>query len=289
MFVLSTKFMLTTVMLGAIYSLMGYGLTLSFGAARFINFSFGELLTTSAFILAFVLVPLGSIFTSPYVALPITVLLVGIVGMIIAEIFFKPIRERGHFPLLVTSIGVGFLIRNLWLMGQALKGKAGTAIGFPFPLPSLGVQAGVFVALTVIVFLLYYYMLYKTTFGAKIRAICANRDLSEAMGINIHSCLRRVWFIASLMAGIGGISLLTVHAFRVATGFGFLLTAFTVTLMGGIGRPEGCFTSGFIVAFAIQLATRFFYSVYTWVYVFIIMIATLSLKPEGIFRGYVHP
>lgn len=271
---------------GSVIAVGAVGLTLSYGVTRFINFAYGEFLTYGAF-LAFLVATVSG--APVYVATIAAMAGVGVVGVVIARVFFKPIRDRGPLPLLITSIGVAFLLRNL------LRGVAGTdSQSLPVPLIrpiSVGdvqispVGIGVFVV-SMLAMGAIHLLLTRTMLGRKMRATSGNRQLARVAGINTDSVIRRTWFVASAAGGLAGV-LLAVQfpPFRPITGWRFLLVVFAATILGGIGKPYGAMVGALIVGLAMSLGSFYVSGSYTLAYAFAILVAVLLVRPEGIAGG----
>src|SRR5699024_11657490 len=166
---------------GAVISVSAVGLSLSYGVTRFINFSYGELLTIGAY-LTVALVAAGSSLTLAAIC---SMLVVGLLGVVLARIFFDPLMQRGLLPLLVTSVGLAFVLQNLV---QMVGGSS--AVRFPLPLLRPWIIGPVFIpkvpVLLIIVALLamliVHLILRLTLVGKMMRATSDNPALARVSG-----------------------------------------------------------------------------------------------------------
>jgi branched-subunit amino acid ABC-type transport system permease component len=265
------------------------GLTLSYGVTRFINFAYGEFLTYGAFA-AWILVGPMLAFSLPLpVGIVASVIIVGVVGVAVAEGFFRPLRNRGPIPLLITSLGVALILRHLL---QAFVGARGKTIPAPLlkPLNVAGIFISVMNIIMIFVSLLsmigIYLLLQYTTLGKMMRATSSNRSLARVSGIDINGVIRQTWFISAALGGLAGVLLaLSLPPFRTTMGFRFLLVVFAATLLGGIGRPVGAMIGGLVIGLVMSFGTAFLDSDYTLAYVFVVLVAILLFRPEGIIGG----
>ena len=261
------------------------GLTLSYGVTRFINFSYGELLTLGAYT-TFVLVGRGV----PLIpATLLAALFVGIVGTLVALIFFEPLTPRGPFPLLITSVGVAFILQYGLRMIFGSDPRR-------FPLPPMRpwylgpvflpkAQVGIFVVALVTMFLIHLLLQY-TLLGKMMRAASDNPVLARVSGISPRRITRLTWFISSTIAGLGGVLLaITAVAIQPAMGWGFLLVIFAATLLGGIGRPYGAMLGAVVVGIGMEIGTAYIAANYTYAFAFAILVAVLVFRPQGIMGG----
>lgn len=271
---------------GSVIAIGAVGLTLSYGVTRFINFAYGEFLTLGAYA-ALAIVGLG------VVGLPLSslaaVLAVGALGVALARIFYDPLRDRGALPLLITSIGLAFVLRNLV---RAVSGTEAKQLPVPLVRPWTfaelhlnPIEAGVF-AVSVATMLAVHLLLQRTMLGKQMRATSGNRQLARIAGIDTDAVIRRTWFISATTGALAGV-LLAVQfpPFRVTMGWDFLIVVFAATLLGGIGKPYGAMLGAFVVGIAMEFGTRFLAADYTMAYAFAILVAVLLFKPEGIAGG----
>src|SRR5690606_19284240 len=188
--------------LGGVISVSAVGLTLSYGVTRFINFAFGEFLTLGAFLcVGLVHVGLGL----PLAALA-AVVLVGLAGVVIARLFYDPLMARGLLPLLVTSVGVAFVLHNLVRMVAGSNPQR-----FPLPLMRPWPVGDLFIpreqVFTILVALAamaaVHALLRYTMLGKKMRAVADDPSLARASGISAQRVLTATWFISALIGGLG--------------------------------------------------------------------------------------
>jgi len=274
---------------GGVIAVGAVGLTLSYGVTRFINFAYGEFLTYGAYVALFVAGLGGGV---PTAAAGVAAMgVVGVLGVAIARVFFTPLRDRGPLPLLITSIGVAFALRNALRAGVGVEART-----LPVPLirpwDVLGVQLSpVAVAVFVVAMLAMaavHLLLSRTMLGRKMRATSGNRQLARVAGIDTDRVVRWTWFIAAAAGGLAGV-LLAVQfpPFRPITGWQFLLVVFAATILGGIGKPYGAMVGALVVGLAMSFGTFYVSSAYTLGYAFAILVAVLLVRPEGIAGGEI--
>lgn len=270
---------------GSVIAVGAVGLTLSYGVTRFINFAYGEFLTYGAFA-ALLLTGVG---VGVPLATVAAIVLVSVLGVAVARAFFAPLRERGPLPLLITSIGVAFVLRNL------LRAGVGTS-AHQLPVPLMRpwtwgelhmnpIAAGV-LAVSVATMLVVHFLLSGTMLGKKMRATSGNRKLASIAGIDTESVIRTTWVISAGTGALAGILLaIQFPPFRPVMGWEFLIVVFAATLLGGIGKPYGAMVGSLIVGVSMSLGTTYFSADYTMGYAFLILVGVLLVKPEGIAGG----
>lgn len=285
----SSEFIQTLVFgvaIGSVVAVGAVGLTLSYGVTRFINFAYGDLLTLGAFF-AFVLVRDAGL--NLILATLISTVIVGVAGVLIARIFYDPLMPRGPFPLLITSVGVAFVLQNLLRMFFGSDPKR-----FPVPLERPWLVGEIFIpkAQTRIVLvalacmLAIHLLLRYTLLGKMMRAASDNEALARVSGVNTQRIIRLTWFISSGIAGLAGILLaITQVSIRPIMGWSFLLVIFAATLLGGIGSPYGAMLGALIVGIGLELGTTYIAADYTFAFAFAILVLVLLFRPQGLMGG----
>jgi neutral amino acid transport system permease protein len=274
---------------GSVIAVGAVGLTLSYGVTRFINFAYGEFLTYGAYLTVFLAAGVFGMSLPLPVAAVVALVLVGLLGVAVSRVFFEPISDRGALPLLITSIGVSFILRNL------LQGWIGvSAKQLPIPLMRrqeyFGVrltdlELGVVVA-GVVTMLLIHLLLQRTMLGKRMRATSGNRSLAEVAGIDTTNVIRQTWFISAAAGALSGVLYAVLFApFRPGVGFEYLIVIFAATLLGGIGRPYGAMLGAFFIGLAMNFGSTYLSANYTRAYAFIILVGVLLVRPEGIRGG----
>ena len=275
---------------GSVIAVGAVGLTLSYGVTRFINFAYGEFLAYGAYLTVFLAGGTFGMSMPLPAAAVVAVALVGALGVAVSRAFFEPISDRGALPLLITSIGVSFILRNL------LQGWAGvSARQLPIPLlrreEYLGVirltdlELGV-VAAAVTTMLAIHLLLQRTMLGKRMRATSGNRSLAEVAGIDTTNVVRQTWFISAAAGALSGVLYAVLFSpFRPGVGFAYLIVIFAATLLGGIGRPYGAMLGAFVIGLAMNFGSTYLSADYTRAYAFLILVGVLLLKPEGIRGG----
>lgn len=275
---------------GSVIAVGAVGLTLSYGVTRFINFAYGEFLTYGAYLTLFLAGGLFGLSLPLPAAAVVAIVIVGGLGVAVSRTFFEPIADRGALPLLITSIGVSFILRNL------LQGWVGVdARQLPIPLlrrqEYLGLvqltdlELGIVVA-GVGTMVVIHLLLQHTMLGKRMRATSGNRSLAEVAGIDTTSVVRQTWFVSGAAGALSGVLYAVLFSpFRPGVGFEYLIVIFAATLLGGIGRPYGAMLGAFAIGLAMNFGSTYLSANYTRAYAFLILVAVLLVKPEGIRGG----
>lgn len=275
---------------GSVIAVGAVGLTLSYGVTRFINFAYGEFLTYGAYLTVFLAAGIfGQSLPLPLAAV-VAVLLVAALGVAVSRVFFEPISHRGALPLLITSIGVSFILRNGL---QAWVGVDAQQLPVPlmrrqeyFGLVRLtDLELGV-IAAGVATMLAIHVLLQRTMLGKRMRATSGNRSLAEIAGVDTTRIVRQTWFISAAAGALAGVLYGVLFSpFRPGVGFEYLIVIFAATLLGGIGRPYGAMLGAFLIGLAMSFGSAYLSANYTRAYAFVILVGVLLVRPEGIRGG----
>lgn len=268
--------------LGGVLAPAAVGLTLSFGVTGFVNFSYGGILTIAAYT-ASLLVTMG---LPLVVAAGVAVIFGGIVTWAIARLFFDPLRGRGGLALLVTSIGVAFIIQNAVAIGFGSSPRA-----FPAPLLAPWQIGGVIVPkLQTIIFVVgcvamfcVRIILQRSLLGKTMRAVASNDDLTRLSGLDTRRIIGVTWFLSGLVAGLAGVLLgASLGSIGPTMGFQLLLLIFAATMVGGIGNPYGAMAGALLMGLAVNFGATYVSAEYNEAIAFGALVIALLIRPQGL-------
>ncbi|WP_338462978.1 branched-chain amino acid ABC transporter permease [Synechococcus elongatus IITB7] len=269
---------------GSLLALAATGLTLIYGILRLTNFAQGEFLTLGAY---FTLVA-NSTGLSLWVAMPLGAIATIALCLLGESILWEPLRRQrvNNTTLIILTIGLSLLLRNLviliWGAGnQAYRlavQPALTVLGLRITLNSLLVILGAAAAL-----ILLHLVLQHTAIGKGMRAIADDPDLARVSGVPVETVIRWTWVIAGGLTAIAGGLYGLITAVRPTMGWNLILPLFASAILGGIGSPYGAIAGGLILGLAQELSTYWLPAEYKLAVAFVILIAVLLIKPQGLF------
>ena len=273
--------------LGSYVAVAAIGFTLVYGLVNMINFAHGEYVTVGAFV-GFGLAESAGLPT--VAAIPATILLSAVIGWALAMAVFRPIQQTGPIPLLLTSIGLGLVLRNgirLVVGPQPRRFALGeTSV---YRVESLDVfvtsQQLFVVAVAVASFLVVHALLQYTKLGTALRAMSDNENLALVTGIDTARMRTVVWLLSSGLAGLAGYLLAVQRAATPTVGFGQLLLVITAAILGGAGSVYGAIVGSYVLGITISLAVSQLPSWATQLgttMAFVVLIAVLLVRPGGI-------
>lgn len=273
--------------LGSVYALIALGYTMVYGIIGLINFAHGDIYMVGAFIGFYISVN----YHLPFIlVLLISMIGAGLAGVIIEKIAYKPLRNSPKIALLITAIGVSFLLEN----GFALKSLAGAATrSYPSDLlVQKNISIGsleinnlqvIILLISILLVLLLQIVVYKTKTGKAMRAASFDMEASKLMGINVDNVISITFAIGSALAGAAGVFVGILYN-RIDPYMGIMpgLKAFVAAVLGGIGIIPGALIGGIILGLAETLTKAYISTKWADAIAFTILIVILIVKPTGI-------
>lgn len=273
--------------LGSVYALIAVGYSLVYSILLFSNFAHGGFLVIGGYICYFMLRSLEvGIFASSAAAL----VGAGVCAVIVEKMAYKPIRERTPVTLymLIASMGMSIVIENLFVVTIGGRFRALPPVIPTQPITLFGgVTTSAFdllSLLTSVVFLAALQMfLTRTKWGLAIRAASYNLKIAGLMGVNVGRLISIVFFVAGLLAAVGGIFLSVRYTLYPQLGAMITTKAFVAAVIGGLGSLPGAVVGSLILGLAEMLAAGFISSQFRDIIVFGLLIITLIVRPTGLF------
>lgn len=275
---------------GGMYALVAIGYTMVYGIAKMINFAHGEIIMVGAYLTYVAMSMLGM---PVIVAIVMSIAGCAILGVVTEKVAYKPLRNSGSLSVLITAIGVSYLLQNLFLI---LFGSA--AITFPNFLPSGQIViAGLSISyvsllslvLTGVCTVILLFFINKTKLGKAMRAVSEDKGAAELMGINVNHTISMTFAIGSGLGAIAGIIYgLSYSLINPYLGAMLGIKAFIAAVLGGIGSVPGAMIGGLIIGVAEAFTVSYISSTFSDAVVFGILIFILLVKPAGLFGKNVR-
>lgn len=269
---------------GSIYALVALGYSMVYGIIMLLNFAHGDIIMIGAYI-AWLCMARSAL--NPVFAILFAILGCVLLGVSIEKIAYKPLRNSPRISLLITAIGISFLLENA---AQMIFGAGAQVIPPFFTVPNASIgqveipgTAIVTVAVTALSMVALTLLIQKTKMGKAMRAVSEDTGAAQLMGININRTISFTFAIGSALAGIGSVLYCTAYPQATATMGSMLgLKAFVAAVLGGIGSIPGAMIGGFAIGLAEALVSAAGLSVWKDGVVFAILIVVLLVKPTGI-------
>ena len=272
------------IILGSIYALIAVGLSQIFGVIHIIQWAHGEVYMIGAFV-GFYLVTKAGV---PYfLALILTIVIMGGFGAVIEKIVFRPLRKMGIMSTVLGAIGLSIFLLNA---AQIIFSPEPQRFHVPFldtklKLGCINLTLNRLMILVVgfILIMLLSWFIRKHILGKAMLAMEQDMEAASLMGIDINNTAMLAFIIGSAMAGAAGCMIGPLFLVYPNMSIMAVNKAFPVVILGGLGNIEGAIAGGFIIGIAEVLTAAYIDSAYKDVVAFVILILVLYFKPEGIF------
>lgn len=270
--------------LGSIYALIALGYTMVYGIAKMLNFAHGDIIMVGAYAVITAVFTMG---LPPFIAILISIALCALLGIVIEFLAYRPLRQAQPLAVLITAIGVSYLLQNLALLIYGSEQKAfPTIVALPtvhiggvyidgITLATLVVTAVIMVALSLFI--------NKARMGKAMRAVSEDKEAAELMGISVNRTITVTFAIGSALAGVAAIFYGAAYTYiRPTTGAMPGIKAFTAAVFGGIGSIPGAMLGGILLGVIEQLSKTYISTLWADAIVFGVLVVVLVVKPTGL-------
>ena len=271
---------------GAIFASLALALVLIYSAMGVVNFAQGEMAMFATFI-AFTLIDHG---LNYWVAFPVTLGLAFIGGVVIQRVVIRPVERAPVLTLVIVTLGLATLVNGLagFFFGYSLR-----LFPSPFPVSTVSLAGAVvtyrdlgIIGVSVVVLVLIYLLLQRTTLGLAMRAAAHHPEASRLLGIRVSWMLALGWGLASAVGAVSGMMVAPLLVLEPNMMQTVIIYAFAAAVLGGIESPLGAVVGGLIVGVTVNLAgvyVPFVSGDLELAVAFFIIVGALVLKPNGMF------
>ncbi len=271
--------------LGSIYAIIALGYTMVYGIAKMLNFAHGDVIMIGAYI-AFCGLQYWGI--PPVLAIFLAMVFCTVLGVTIEGFAYRPLRQATSLAVLITAIGMSYLLQNIALMiwGANPKSFPTTFInGSNFRLGQLNISSATLftIAANIIIMVTLTLFTSKTKLGKAMRCVSEDRGAAELMGINVNRTISLTFAIGSALAAIAGVLLCSSYPIlQPTTGSMPGIKAFTAAVFGGIGSIPGAMLGGILLGVIEIFGKAYISTELGDAIVFAVLIIVLLFKPAGL-------
>ena len=281
---------ITGVSLGSIYAIIALGYTMVYGIAKMLNFAHGDVIMVGAYMCFFAM---GSFGLPPVVGILLAVAVCTALGVAIERLAYKPLRAAPSLAVLITAIGVSYLLQN---SAQLLWGAdtktfrplvEGSLVLVPGQL-SISYVAVLSIVCCVVVMITLTLFTGQTKLGKAMRACSEDKAAAQLMGIDVNATISMTFAIGSALAAIAGVLMCSAYpVLSPTTGSMPGIRAFTAAVFGGIGSVPGALLGGILLGVIETFAKAYISTDLSEAVVFAVLIVVLLVKPAGLMGKYV--
>jgi len=282
---------------GALYSLVALGFSMVYGVLKLLNFAHGDVYMIGAYIGFFVIQWFGG---AANVSIPVPLLLTimfvlaagacGGLGVAIERFAYRPLRDAPRIAPLITAIGVSFFLESSALLLFGAQYRVYNTSEFISLSSGIRIGSVTIDSVQILVLVLGLVLMTglrmlvnRSRLGKQMRAVAADREAAEMLGINVNFVITATFLLGSALAGIAGVmGGLLFNTVTSTIGFIVGLKAFTAAVVGGIGSIPGAMLGGLVIGVAESMVTGYISSTYTNLIVFGLLIVVMLVRPSGL-------
>lgn len=270
---------------GGVYALAAIGMSLVFGVMNVSNFAHGDLMMLGMYLAYFAFTLLN---IDPYISLIMIIPVAFAFGFALEKTFINKVIHHPHQNQILLTIGLGLIMSNSTLLAFTSDPKILTT---SYSSSSFNILNGVSVSVPLLISFLItcgitaclYMFLSKTDTGMALRATSQNRQAAEIVGINVSKMSAIAFGIGTALAASAGALIAPVYYIHPLAGHSFLLKAFTICVLGGLGSVIGATVGGLIIGIIEAMASAYISTDWKDVVVFTLFIVVLLVRPQGLF------
>ena len=277
-------YLLSGISVGGQYALIAVGYTMVYGILRLINFAHGDIFTAAGFFMVYLSAALPV-----QIAIPLVVVLTVLLGFTVERVAYKPLRSAPRMSVMISAIGVSYLLQNLmWYVTGGLAKQYPT---IPWISNSITIGTAttkvvtlVTPLLTILLVIALVTIIQKTKIGMAMRAVSKDFETAQLMGVKIDSVISTTFIIGSLLAAVGSVLYFSNYT-SVTPTVGAMpgLKAFVAAVFGGIGSIPGAVIGAFIIGICENIIKALGYTTFSDAFTFALLIVILLFKPTGLF------
>lgn len=280
------NYLINGVSLGSVYAIIALGYTMVYGIAKMLNFAHGDVIMIGSYV---VFVTVSTMGLPPMAGVLLAVAVCTLLGMTIERIAYKPLRGASPLAVLITAIGVSYLLQNVALLIFGADTKSFTSV---VTLPAIKLAGGemtitgetiVTILSCIVIMIGLTAFINKSKAGQAMLAVSEDRGAATLMGINVNGTIALTFAIGSALAAIAGVLLCSAYpSLTPYTGSMPGIKAFVAAVFGGIGSIPGAFIGGILLGVIEILSKAYISSQMSDAIVFSVLIIVLLVKPTGI-------
>ena len=276
---------LNGILLGGLYALIAIGMSMMFGIVKLVNLAHGDMMILSSYLALVFSTWLG---INPFFVLALTMPVMFVVGYLFQGILINRVLGKAMEPPLLVAFGMSIILQNFLLMVFTPDARS-----IITDLATLSIVVTEYLSISVLylvnffagllVIVLLYFFFQRTYLGRAIRAASDDEVAARLMGINTRRTYGIAMGIAMMTAAVAGMLVGMTFTFYPHTGPQYLIVAFGVVVIGGLGSIKGTFVGGFILAIAQLLGAYYFGPGIQLLSGYVVLLIVLAIRPQGIF------
>ena len=286
------SYLINGISLGSVYAIIALGYTMVYGIAKMLNFAHGDVIMVGAYV-SFCAVQYLNL--PPLLSILLAMVLCTALGVIIEGLAYKPLRQAPSLAVLITAIGMSYLLQNSALLIWGANPKSFTSV---VHITNISLLNGrllitgetiVTILANIVIMVALTLFTSRTKMGKAMRAVSEDKGAAELMGINVNTTISVTFAIGSALAAVAGVLLCSSYpTLMPTTGSMPGIKAFTAAVFGGIGSIPGAMIGGILLGIIEILGKAYISTELGDAFVFAVLIIVLLFRPSGLFGKNVR-
>ena len=282
------SYLINGISLGSVYAIIALGYTMVYGIAKMLNFAHGDVIMVGSYI---VFIAVNQMGIPPVVAILLSMALCTVLGLAIERFAYKPLRGASSLAVLITAIGVSYLLQNLALLIWGSDPKNFTSV-VDIPALDLHLAGGkivvssetvITIVTAAIIMVGLSLFVNHTKLGHAMLAVSEDKGAAQLMGVNVNSTIALTFAIGSALAAVAGVLLCSAYpSLTPTTGAMPGIKAFTAAVFGGIGSIPGAMLGGVLLGIIEIMSKAYVSTQLADAIVFAVLIIVLLVRPTGL-------
>ncbi len=280
------SYLIKGISLGSIYSIIALGYTMVYGIAKMLNFAHGDVIMIGGYVIFIMMSSMG---LNPLIAVLASAILCTVLGVTIERVAYKPLRKASALAVLITAIGVSYLLQNVALIIWGADTKSFSSV---VSIPALKLAGGkltisgetiIAIPICIIIMIGLSIFIKKSKTGRGMLAVSEDKDAAVLMGVNVNKTIAITFAIGSALAAIASALMFSAYPSLTPTAGAMPgIKAFVAAVFGGIGSVPGAMLGGILLGVIEIISRAYISSQLSDAIVFIVLIVVLLVKPTGI-------
>lgn len=285
-------YLINGISLGSVYALIALGYTMVYGIAKMLNFAHGDVIMIGSYIVFFAF---GSFGLNPIVSVLLSMIVCTVLGITIERVAYRPLREAPSLAVLITAIGVSYLLQQVAQLLWKSDPKSFKSVVSLKPITLFDGQMVISgetiitIAACVVIMIVLMFFVNHTSTGHAMQAVSEDRGAAQLMGVNVNATISLTFAIGSALAAVAGALLCSSYpTLQPTTGAMPGIKAFVAAVFGGVGSIPGAFIGGVLLGVIENLSKAYISTQLSDAIVFLVLIVVLLVKPTGLLGKKVN-
>lgn len=290
------SYLINGISLGSVYALIALGYTMVYGIAKMLNFAHGDVIMIGSYVVFFTF---GSSGMNPVLAVLLSMVVCTLLGVTIERIAYRPLREAPSLAVLITAIGVSYLLQQVaqltWSSNPVSFISVVSRAEFLKPISlfdgqlTISVETILTIVVCLVIMAVLMWFINNTSAGHAMLAVSEDRGAAQLMGVNVNGTISLTFAIGSALAAVAGALLCSSYpTLQPTTGAMPGIKAFVAAVFGGIGSIPGAFLGGILLGVIENLSKAYISTQLSDAIVFLVLVVVLIVKPTGLLGKKVN-